>query len=252
MIRAGEAAGAFNRETKRMQSALSTSLSQISKQGDGDIVEQVNEVERLTLDLPKLQDITSQAVALKSLPDIIPDDWLTRNREKIDAALAEAMRLQSITDEINDSFNNAIAASLTGATQALVDCVAGIEGADAGKVLAAFLQPFANTMTQLGEMLLLEGLGIKAFKESLKSLNPAVAIGAGLALTALGAALSVGISALADKASSSTAATTSAATSSASVSSYEFKSEQTIYVKGKISGADIIIAGDNQRNKWSK
>lgn len=252
MIRAGEAAGAFNRETKRMQSALSTSLSQISKQGDGDIVEQVNEVERLTLDLPKLQDITSQAVALKSLPDIIPDDWLTRNREKIDAALAEAMRLQSITDEINDSFNNAIAASLTGATQALVDCVAGIEGADAGKVLAAFLQPFANTMTQLGEMLILEGLGIKAFKESLKSLNPAVAIGAGLALTALGAALSVGISALADKASSSTAATTSAATSSASVSSYEFKSEQTIYVKGKISGADILIAGKNQQNKWNK
>jgi hypothetical protein len=25
-----------------------------------------------------------------------------------------------------------------------------------------------------------------------------------------------------------------------------------IYVKGRVSGSDIVIAGDNQRNKWNR
>jgi hypothetical protein len=104
----------------------------------------------------------------------------------------------------------------------------------------------------MGEMLIIEGAGIKAFKESLKSLNPAVAIGAGVALLALGAALSSGIKALGSSAGSSGTTASSSAVSNASVSSQEFKSEQTIYVKGKISGSDIVIAGDNQKNKWRK
>ena len=106
-------------------------------------------------------------------------------------------------------------------------------------------------MTQMGEMLIIEGAGIKAFKESLKSLNPAVAIGAGVALLALGAALSSGLKALGSSAGASTTASTSAVSNSA-ISSQEFKSEQIIYVKGKISGSDIIIAGDNQKNKWNR
>jgi hypothetical protein len=40
--------------------------------------------------------------------------------------------------------------------------------------------------------------------------------------------------------------------SNSAISSQEFKSEQIIYVKGKISGSDIIIAGDNQKNKWNR
>jgi hypothetical protein len=209
-------------------------------------------VNYLAESLERLNGINGPAAAAMTIPDIIPDDWLTRNRAKIDEALAEAMRLQGITEDINMMFENAVAGSLSGATQALTDAIAGIEGADASQVLAALLQPFASTMTQMGEMLIVEGAGIKAFKESLKSLNPAVAIGAGAALIALGAALSSGIQALGSSAGSSATTASSSAVASSSVSGKEFKSEQTIYVKGKISGADILIAGDNQRNKWSR
>ena len=45
-------------------------------------------------------------------------------------------------------------------------------------------------LTQLGGLLIVTGLGIKAFKESLKSLNPTVAIVAGVALVVAGAAFS--------------------------------------------------------------
>ena len=249
-----KAVSAYDSETKKMQNNLNSLTAKIEDQQTDlapQVSEKVEQVERLTEALAPLNAIQGQAVAM-NIPDIIPDDWLERNREKIDAALAEAMRLQGITDDINMMFEDAVVGSLSGATQALTDCIAGIEGADASQVLAALLQPFASTMTQMGEMLIIEGAGIKAFKESLKSLNPAVAIGAGVALLALGAALSSGIRALGSSAGSSGTTASSSAVSNASVSSQEFKSEQTIYVKGKISGSDIVIAGDNQKNKWRK
>lgn len=248
MIRAGEAAGAFNRETKRIQSLLNSSTAHIQPEK---IAEDAKAIERIVLDLPKVSEAFNQSVTMMAIPDIIPDDWLERNREKIDAAVAEAMRLQGITDEINMAFQNAVVGSLSGATQALTDCIAGIEGADASQVLAALLEPFASTMTQMGEMLIIEGAGIKAFKESLKSLNPAVAIGAGMALLALGAALSSGLRKLGSSAGSAGASASSSSVST-SVANQDFQTEQTIYVKGKISGADILIAGDNQKNKWRK
>lgn len=245
------AVAAYDAETKKMQNNLNSLTAQIEKGTGLDLSEETEQVDRMTESLEKLNGIQTTAVAI-NIPDIIPDDWLERNRAKIDEALAEAMRLQGITDDINMMFENAVVGSLSGATQALTDAIAGIEGADASQVLAALLQPFASTMTQMGEMLIVEGAGITAFKESLKSLNPAVAIGAGAALLALGAALSSGIQALGSSAGSSATTATSSAVSSSAVSSKEFKSEQTIYVKGKISGADIVISGDNQRNKWSR
>jgi hypothetical protein len=246
------AVSAYDTETKKMQNNLNSLTAQVEKGTDLDLSEETEQVNYLAESLERLNGINGPAAAAMTIPDIIPDDWLTRNRAKIDEALAEAMRLQGITEDINMMFENAVAGSLSGATQALTDAIAGIEGADASQVLAALLQPFASTMTQMGEMLIVEGAGIKAFKESLKSLNPAVAIGAGAALIALGAALSSGIQALGSSAGSSATTATSSAVSSSAVSGKEFKSEQTIYVKGKISGADILIAGDNQRNKWSR
>jgi hypothetical protein len=256
MIRAGEAAGAFDRETKRMQSALNTSLSQISKHDEtSNGSETIANIERDIIEpLERLSSISAPAVQM-TLPDIIPDDWIERNREKVDEALAEAMRLQSITDDINRSFEDAVVTSLSGATQAFTDCVAGIEGADASDVMVALMQPFANTMMQLGEMLIAEGLAITAFKESLKSLDPTVALTAGVALLALGAALSSGIKALGNGASSG--ATTSAASSSSAGSSVgsgieTYAQEITVRVTGTLSGSDILLAGEKTQNKWNR
>ena len=250
-MRYDSAIAQFNEETRKIQTLHNSALDQMANETVVATEEAAQKVERIALDLPKVSEAFNQSVTMMAIPDIIPDDWLERNREKIDAAVAEAMRLQGITDEINMAFQNAVVGSLSGATQALTDCIAGIEGADASQVLAALLEPFASTMTQMGEMLIIEGAGIKAFKESLKSLNPAVAIGAGMALLALGAALSSGLRKLGSSAGSAGASASSSSVST-SVANQDFQTEQTIYVKGKISGADILIAGDNQKNKWRK
>lgn len=238
MVKAGEAADTFVQETKRMQAALGNRT--------------IEQLDLLTEPLDKLPSITAPAIQM-NVPDIIPDDWLERNRDNIDAALAEAMRLQEVMMTINNSINEAIAGSLVGATQAIIDCIAGIEGADASQVLAALLQPFASTMTQLGEMLILEGIGIEAFQESLTSLNPAVAIGAGVALVALGAALAAGISALGRTASGTTSATTSNAANSSSNRSFDtYEQEITVHVVGEIAGDKIVLAGQKTLNKWNR
>lgn len=253
MIRAGEAAGAFNRETKRMQSALNTSLSQLNKQEDSNIADQVKEVEKTIIEpLAKLPAITAPALQM-NLPDIIPDDWLERNREKIDAALAEAMRLQQITNEINSQFNDAVVASLSGATQALADCIMGIEGADASQVLAALLQPFAQTMISLGEILLAEGLAVEVFKKSLESLDGAPAIAAGIGLIALGSALAAGIKALGGASSSSASGGGyDSASSSGSRGIETYGQEITVHVVGEIAGDKIVLAGQKTLNKWNR
>lgn len=249
-----KAVSAYDVETKKMQNNLNSLSAQVSNTSasiSNAIDREAQELAKMGEKLAVLPDISDMKIAPP--PDIIPDDWLERNRDKIDAAMAEAMRLQGITEEINRQFNEAVVNSLSGATQALVDCIMGIEGADASQVLASLLQPFAKTMTQLGEMLIIEGLGIEAFKESLSSLNPYVAIGAGVALLALGAALSAGISALGSTSSGATSATTSGASNSYSSNNMgTYQQEVTVHVVGEISGDKIVLAGQKTLNKWNR
>ena len=153
-------------------------------------------------------------------------------------------------EELNNMLSDSIARNISDSMQAFSDMLFGLDDADASAVLGALLQPFANMAKQLGEMLIVEGMGIAAFKESMKSLNPAVAVAAGAALVALGAALSSGIQALGRSGGSS--AMSSSTGSSASTTSENISTEMTIYVKGKISGKDILISGDNARSYYGR
>lgn len=160
---------------------------------------------------------------------------------------ASALEVKSINDMLEQSFIS----SMSGGLQAITDMLFGIEGAGPEQVLAALLQPFAQTATQLGEMLIAQGLAISAFKESFKNLNPYVAIAAGTALIAVGAALSSGIKALAGgPAGGTTASTGAGATSAGGYETYE--QEITVHVVGEISGDKIVMAGQKTLNKWSR
>lgn len=156
---------------------------------------------------------------------------------------------QAEVKQLNDMLANALTQSFTGATQAFTDMLMGIEGADASQVMAAVLQPIANTAIQLGEMLIAEGIAISAFKESLKSLKPEVALAAGASLIAIGAALSSGIKKLGSNGAGGTTASTA---QSSTASAETMEQEITINVVGEISGDKIILAGQKTLNKWSR
>lgn len=184
-------------------------------------------------------------------------DYAQQEQESMDAAqdaadtaMANLEDRMQKAEELNNMLSDSIASSISDSTQAFSDMLFGLDDADASAVLGALLQPFANMAKQLGEMLIVEGMGIAAFKESMKSLNPAVAIAAGAALVALGAALSSGIQALGKSGGSS--AMSSSTGSSASTTNENISTEMTVYVKGKISGKDILISGDNARSYYRR
>ena len=171
-------------------------------------------------------------------------------QDAADTAMANLEDRMQKAEELNNMLSDSIASSISDSTQAFSDMLFGLDDADASAVLGALLQPFANMAKQLGEMLIVEGMGITAFKESMKSLDPAVAIAAGAALVALGAALSSGIQALGKSGGSS--AMSSSTGSSASTTNENISTEMTVYVKGKISGKDILISGDNARSYYGR
>lgn len=88
-------------------------------------------------------------------------------------------------------FSGVVNSALSGIGQALGSAISGSETLGAG-----LLKVLGGVLVQLGEMLITAGLGVEAFKESLKSLNGYVAIAAGVALIALGTAISSSISSL--------------------------------------------------------
>lgn len=177
-------------------------------------------------------------------------DSMNIAQDAADTAMDNLEDRMQKAEELNNMLSDSIASSISDSTQAFSDMLFGLDDADASAVLGALLQPFANMAKQLGEMLIVEGMGIAAFKESMKSLNPAVAIAAGAALVALGAALSSGIQALGKSGGSS--AMSSSTGSSASTTNENISTEMTVYVKGRISGKDILISGDNARRYYGR
>jgi hypothetical protein len=186
--------------------------------------------------------------------DIEPIDWddiLGDYDASLDEFLDKWKQTQAEVAQLNAMLEDAIVASMSNGTQALTDMLVGLEGADASQLMAALLQPFADTMISLGEMLIAEGLAVAAFKESLSSLDPAVALAAGATLLALGSALSSGIKKLGQTAGSG--ATTTSTSAGSSTSGIEnIQTEMTIYVKGELKGSDIVLSGQRTLNKWRR
>lgn len=228
--------------------SMSDPLEEFEK-SHAELLDRLNHKQQIFADMS--QD--AYAKAAKAAYDYAIDEQsaLDLADEAAQTALDNLRASQEKAAELNNSFSEAITAGLSDGAQAFTDMLFNLEGADASAVLGALLQPFANMAKQLGEMLIIEGLGIKAFKESLEDLNPYVAIAAGVALVALSATISSGIKALGSSGGSSAMSSGSSATSNAN-SDTTISTEMTIYVKGKISGKDILISGDNAKKYYGR
>lgn len=214
-----------------------------------DVLDRMNDKQRTFAELA--QESYAKAALAAYNYAISEQESMDIAQDAADTAMESLEERIQKADELNNMLAKAITSSISDSMQAFTDMLFGLSDADASDVLGALLQPFANTLTQLGEMLILEGSGIEAFKESMESLDGPVAIAAGVALVALGAALSSGIKALGSSGGSSAMSSGSSATSNAN-SDTTISTEMTIYVKGKISGKDILISGDNAKKYYGR
>lgn len=228
--------------------SMSDPLEEFEK-SHAELLDHLNHKQQIFADMS--QDAYAKAALAAYNYAISEQESMDIAQDAADTAMESLEERIQKADELNNMLANAITRSISDSMQAFTDMLFGLSDADASDVLGALLQPFANTLTQLGEMLILEGSGIEAFKEAMASLDGPVAIAAGVALVALGAALSSGIKALGSSGGSSAMSSGSSATSNAN-SDTTISTEMTIYVKGKISGKDILISGDNAKKYYGR
>ena len=172
--------------------------------------------------------------------------------EAAETAMEGLQRLEEMSIDIGKYLRRAFAESVSGSFQVLTDALAGVSDFDASKLVSALLQPFADMAKQIGEYMIEMGTAILV-TEKYAITNPYAMIAAGVALTALGSALSSGLQAISSSLGSSGSASSSAsAGSSTSTTDSNISTEMTIYVKGKISGKDILISGDNAKKYYGR
>lgn len=244
------ALAAYLDDTRKVRTLQNSALAQIAKSTDANL-SAGEAVIRQDLSLPKVAPIAGGAVAMEA-PGLATPDWWADYMAQGDEFVAWYQQMVERTAAMNQMLEDSIIQATAGGMQAFTDLLFGLEGADASDILAALLQPFASTATQLGSLLLAEGIGIKAFKESLKTLNPAVAIGAGMALLALGAALGSAIKALGGGGGGGASATNGGYNSGSSASSQNYAPELTVKIQGKLRGSDIVMSEENTKDKWNR
>lgn len=266
IVRAFEAEGAMDRETRMVQTIQNSLTAAIKKEQDDlkaaeeALAQEVLNVRAETLktfesDMAKL-DKAIEAMNNAEIEIEIPEIDLSA-LEIADATIQEFIgNFQAEMEEIaalNQMLSDSIASSISGGVQAFTEMLFDLDNADPSQVLAAMMQPFAQTAIQLGEMLIAQGVAVEAFKGSLKSLQGGVAIAAGAALVAIGSAMSAGIKALAGGGASGTTSASTYDSGSYSSDGYDtYESNIVVEVVGKISGSDILIAGSKQQNKWNR
>lgn len=201
------------------------------------------------------QELADFELELEDDFEIEPIDWdniLGDYESELDGITDKWKETQEEIASLNQMLEDAIVRSMSGGLQALTDMIMGVEGANMAGVAAGLLQPLANLLTQFGEMLIATGIGMEAFKKSFETLNPYVAIAAGVGLVALGSAMSSGIRALANTGGGASTATTSSVGNASAGGVETYEQEITVHVVGEISGDKILLAGQKTLNKWSR
>lgn len=245
LIRAGQAAGAYAGETRKVQSALNTATAALES-----ATETLKEasVTREDLSLPAMTAVQGNAVSMR--PDLISENWLETQKQRGLEAVAMQAEWLDIMAQGAMALEDTIIQSMSNGLQAITDMMMGIQGADASSVLAAFMAPFGNFAKQMGAMIMSYGISMEAFKKAFT--NPYVAIAAGAGLMAIGAAITSGAQRLSQ---GSLGGGTSSYTGGGSYGSnpdLNYESTLTVEVVGRLSGSDIILAGSNQQNKWNR
>jgi hypothetical protein len=197
------------------------------------------------------------AVTTPVVPTLVPEP--EEFQPKFDALISayqnskQALEDWAATAQISAELYAASLVDLSGVVQSAISGIAQAFGSAISGTANfgdALLKVIGGVLVQLGEMLITAGLGVEAFKTSLKSLNGFVAIAAGAALIALGTTIGSRIKGL----GSSTPGATSASTSSQNAGRVgtSIGDVQDVEVTGEIivRGEDLFVVLSNfQKNK---
>ena len=172
--------------------------------------------------------------------DILHDNYVRLNDEK------------EKWQELCAEFGDAVAGGFSDACQELMNQLMGLDDFNPGAVIKALLTPLADMAIKAGEIIVAEGVAVEAAKTALTSFAGLGAIGAGALLIAAGTAAKAGLAALAKGGATTATTSSSGASGTGGNTTQNIETELTIYVEGRLSGSDIVLAGQKTLNSWSR
>jgi hypothetical protein len=146
---------------------------------------------------PQKDPFKQSAKSLKTFGEITKAVELKKTRKEIDDFFTKPVETKNlmglrafpleliyISEEISRILSEGLLSTISSSFMAIGEAIA-TGGNVANAAGAAFLSSIANVAQQLGELAIGVGIGIKSIKVALESLNPVVAIAAGVALLTL-------------------------------------------------------------------
>lgn len=263
-------------EDVERENAAYRALTSLTSQRDNDLKSLLKLQKGITAEVTKQKEETDAwASIIKDLGKEIQDDrtlgnfWLLNSGTSGSSALnpgastQKGMELQIpvrpvVSEESVIDFSKELTDMITGAFSdmgvllgnAIGDALSG--GDVWGNLKTDFLDGLADMAIKVGEIAIAVGTALLAIKMSLKSLNPFAAIGAGVALVALGAATKAALSNAADKGGGAAAVSSSVASSGygGGVNNME-TANITVNVTGHLqaSGSTLVAVIDSENNR---
>ena len=142
--------------------------------------------------------VSTNADPIKLLADSVStsNGVLTENLNITKGILTQkGLELQEATLQLNESMSSIMQSGMvniaTGIGEALGAAMSGSASLVEG-LSSVLLGGIGAMVSQLGQLLIQTGIGLLAIKKSLETINPYLAIAAGIALVALGAAFAAG------------------------------------------------------------
>ena len=165
----------------------------------------------------------------------------------------ELKRHLDMIKDLTDDFNRSVVAGISDGCQEILNQLTGVSEFNPGAILASILTPLADMAIRSGEVIMAEGVGIKAVVDGLNTLNPASPLVAGAALIAIGTAAKAGLQALASAGSSGSSTTASTYQGGNMTGGVEnITTELIVRVEGRISGNDIVLSGQRTVSEWGR
>jgi len=176
-----------------------------------------------------------------------PTAAITTDLSQLSVPMATAlteieMMLFDFNERAGDIINNRIADTFAGIGMVIGDALTG-GGNAIEKAGSLLLGSLGGLLVDLGKMAIQTGVGLLGIKTALKSLNPAVAIAAGVALVALGSAFSKGASGISNSIGGGGSignARGSSSSGSPSSSFSSFSAQSGNEVVFRIAGSDLL------------
>jgi phosphopantetheinyl transferase (holo-ACP synthase) len=217
-------------------------------------------IERDRANSAQLKNMSNRNMGVKGLGlaalGLPPSEDLDKVKASVDAAKASLDKMVTnapsygnmwhiaFDEQAIKQFTQTLHAGIVGMVSDLAEGLGSLAaGATTSQqIFAALLSGVGTMAIQLGQLAIGVGIGLAAIDEALTSLNPAVALAAGIALVALGAAVKGAAAHIAKGGSGSSVSSTRP-----SVNSYRDNSQVMVVGSVKISGQDIWIAFSNYK-----